>query len=140
VCVRVSAEKREAKRYKRNLGLAEYHGIRNGIALGTVVGFFFFCIMLMYGVGMWFGVWEIIRSRHERHCVLNWFHPLCPGALTGGEIICVFFSVVIAGLGLSQASPNFAVFATARSAAYRIFEVRLLLSSSLFGTCPRCRL
>lgn len=119
IVVAFGAERRESRRYKRHLGDAEHHGTRNGIALGLVIGFFFFCIMAMYGVGMWFGVWQIVRSRDSHHC----YDGLCPGLLTGGEVISVFFAVVIAGLGLSQASPNFAVFATARSAAYRIFEV-----------------
>lgn len=60
--------------------------------------------------------------RAEHNCQND---PLCPGALTGGEIISVFFAVIIGGLGLSQASPNFSVFANSRSAAYRIFEVRV---------------
>lgn len=67
-----AAERQEAKRYKRYLGEAEKHGVRNGLALGAVIGFFFFCIMAMYGVGMWFGVWEIIRSRCVPFAVILW--------------------------------------------------------------------
>ncbi len=126
LAVLCAAERRESKRYKKHLGDAEFHGVRNGVALGLVIGFFFFCIMAMYGVGMWFGVWEIVHSRKEHHCLPPYL--FCHGELSGGQVICVFFSVVIAALGLSQASPNFSVFATACSAAYRIFEVCALIS------------
>jgi hypothetical protein len=37
----------------------------------------------------------------------------------------VFFSVILAGIGLAQAGPIVGVFSTAKSAAHRVFEVCL---------------
>lgn len=44
------------------------------------------------------------------------------GEYTGGQVVNVFFAVLIGGIGLAQVSPGFESLAKGQGSAYRIFE------------------
>lgn len=80
------------------------------------VGLLFLVILCEYSLGFWFG----------SHCVEG--SSICPVSLTGekytgGTVLTIFFSILMAGFNLSQLTPALAKIAEGRSAAKRIFSI-----------------
>ncbi|KAJ3106313.1 ATP-binding cassette, sub-B (MDR TAP), member 4 [Phlyctochytrium planicorne] len=87
-------EKREAERYKKKLEDGEKNGIRMAMLNGA-------------GFGLWYGG-SLIGTN--------------PGDLTGGDVLNVFFSIIIGAFSLGQAGPNVTAIASAVGAAKKIFS------------------
>ncbi|XP_043931521.1 bile salt export pump [Protopterus annectens] len=99
------AEKKEVKRYDKNLVSAQRWGIRKGMIMGFFTGYMWFIIFLCYALAFWYGSSLVIEEEE--------YSP--------GNLLQVFFGVLVAAINLGQASPCLEAFATGRGAAGSIF-------------------
>ncbi|EGD72703.1 ATP-binding cassette transporter subfamily B member 1 [Salpingoeca rosetta] len=97
---------REVERYHKELEGARKAGERGGLIQGCGMGFTFMMIYLTYAVTFWFGSYLVGE-----------------GDLTAGQVLTVFFSVIIAATSIGQATPNIKVMAAGRGAARAIFDI-----------------
>ncbi len=65
-----AGERNESRRYRMHLAEAQKNGILKGLAAGLTLGAFFFLLFVMFGVGLWFGVYLIVQSLE--HCGPVW--------------------------------------------------------------------
>lgn len=111
-------ERIELESYRIELAEAETKGIRSGVARGANTGFMFLVMYSAYGVGLWYGARLIARDRED--------DPSCIDELddcfSGGDVIQIFFSVLIGAMSIGQASPDFNSLATAQSTAMKVFS------------------
>ena len=76
------------------------------------MGALFFSILASYALGFWFG----------SNCVEG--NSSCQNhTYTAGDVMIVFFSVLMAGFNLSQLTPAIKKIAEGRVAAVRIFKI-----------------
>ncbi|CAF3688467.1 unnamed protein product [Adineta steineri] len=101
-----NGQKRETKRYEQYLEDARTSGIKKGGASGFALGLVWFFIYCAYALGFWYGA-KLIRD--ENYNI--------------GNVIIVFFSIIIAVFNLGQASPHFQTLTQARAAAYIVWEI-----------------
>jgi ATP-binding cassette, subfamily B (MDR/TAP), member 1 len=82
------------------------------VIAALALGLMSFSMLASHALGFWYG----------SNCVEGNNH--CPGAnYTPGQVLVVFFSVIMAALNLSQLSPAIKKIAEGKAAAARIFEV-----------------
>eukprot|EP00741_Cyanophora_paradoxa_P008173 tig00000025_g7909.t2 len=112
--VSFTGEEREEKRYAGNLEQARAHGVKKGVSAGLSVGFMMLTIFCSYGLAFWFGSWLILNK------VTN---SATGQPYTGGDIVTVFFAIIMGAFGIGQASPSFPAFADGRGAAFVIFGI-----------------
>ncbi|XP_073253012.1 ATP-dependent translocase ABCB1-like isoform X5 [Porites lutea] len=99
-------ENEEIKRYSSCLGEARDFGVKMGVLMGLGIGFLQIIIYGSYALAFWYGAKLIINQE-----------------MNGGDVLIVFFSVVIGAMQLGQAGPNFQAIVTARGAAYKVFLI-----------------
>lgn len=99
-------EKKEIARYSSHLGEARDFGIKKGVMSGLGMAFFQVIMFGSYALAFWYGAKLIID-----------------GEMNGGDLLIVFFSVMFGAMQLGQAGPNFNDVATARGAAYQVFQI-----------------
>ncbi|GAV06617.1 hypothetical protein RvY_16576 [Ramazzottius varieornatus] len=99
-------QKREVKRYDRELEASEKLGIKKAFVMGTGMGLVFMILYATYALAFWYGSTLLLKGEREV-----------------GEIFTVIFSVVIGAFSIGIASPHLAVIATAKGAAATVFEV-----------------
>lgn len=102
-----TAETRTYKRYKHILEtttspLIVRSGFINGFGLGLV----FFTLFCMYAVAMWYGSVLVRTSDYS-----------------GGQVLTVFFAILIGGFSLGQAAPHVAAISKGLGGAKKIFDV-----------------
>ncbi|CAD5121588.1 DgyrCDS10086 [Dimorphilus gyrociliatus] len=119
-----SGQKKEITRYEKNLVQAKDFGIRKGIITGSLMGSFNVIIFGMMALAFWFGG-KLVRDDN--------FEP--------GNILTVFFAVVIAAFSLGMLGPNIEALTTARGAAYVVFDLidrqSKINSDSTVGSKPK---
>ncbi|XP_029461537.1 bile salt export pump isoform X2 [Rhinatrema bivittatum] len=101
-----SGEKKEVKRYEKNLLFAQRWGIRKGIIMGLFTGYMWLIIFLCYALAFWYGSKLVIDEAE--------YSP--------GNLLQVFFGVLVGAINLGQASPCLEAFASGRGAAANIFD------------------
>ncbi|CAF3575971.1 unnamed protein product [Rotaria sordida] len=101
-----NGQEREEKRYEQHLDEAKRNGVKKGAINGATMGSVWFIICCTYALGLWYGA-KLIRD--EGYNI--------------GNVLIVFFSIIIAVFNLGQASPHFQAFAHARAAACIVWEV-----------------
>ncbi|KAM9342259.1 bile salt export pump [Pholidichthys leucotaenia] len=99
-------EEKEAERYDRNLVQAQNWGVRKGMIIGAFQGYLWCIIFLCYALAFWYGSKLVLDTKE----------------LSPGNLIQVFFGVLMAAMNLGQASPCLEAFASGRAAAKAIFE------------------
>ncbi|XP_066501736.1 ATP-binding cassette, sub-family B (MDR/TAP), member 4 [Hoplias malabaricus] len=99
-------QKKELKRYHKNLENAKNVGIRKAITVNIAVGFTYFMIYMSYALAFWYGSTLILDAEY-----------------TPGNLLTVFFAVVIGAFGIGQTSPNIQAFSSARGAAHKVFSI-----------------
>lgn len=101
-----SGEKRELRRYSDNL----YDAMMTGIGKGNVTGIGMACTFLImfssYALGFWYGSTLVAK-----------------GEMNAGDVMTVFFSVIIGAFALGQAAPSFSALVTGRVAVFRANEI-----------------
>jgi len=104
--VAFGGEATEAAKYDRLLRRASKDEERRAHLSGASIGVSMFIMMGVYGLAFWFGNKEV-RA----------------GNLSSGDVVTVFFSVIISAMGLGQTAPGITAMNAARGAAPRVFEV-----------------
>ncbi|KAG0304485.1 Multidrug resistance protein 1 [Linnemannia gamsii] len=103
--VSFGGQKRETEAYVKQLDAAFLHGKKRAIVTGAGVGAFMFILFATYGLSFWYGA-----------------HQVFDGHMTGGQVINVFFGMIMGAFALGNIGPNAAAFASAQGAAYQIFK------------------
>ncbi|XP_034258184.1 ATP-dependent translocase ABCB1 isoform X2 [Pantherophis guttatus] len=99
-------QKKEIERYHKNLEDAKNIGIRKTMSTSISLGVAFLIIYASYALAFWYGTTLILDEKY-----------------TIGGVLTVFFAVLIGAFSIGQVSPNLEAFATARGAAYAIFNI-----------------
>ncbi|KAJ6666730.1 hypothetical protein lerEdw1_020454 [Lerista edwardsae] len=99
-------QKKEIQRYYKNLEYAKDIGIKKAITANVSIGIAFLLIYASYALAFWYGTTLILQGEN-----------------TIGQVLTVFFAVLIGAFSLGQATPNLEAFAIARGAAYAIFNI-----------------
>lgn len=94
-----------AKQYESHLAEAEKWGVRVQMILGVMVGWMFGIMFMNYGLGFWMG------SRF-----------LVNGEVEVGQVVTILMAILIGSFSLGNVSPNGQAFASAISAAAKIFS------------------
>lgn len=92
-------------RYNDKLNQARRLGVKKGFSVGLSLAFVFFFLFGTYSVGFGFGGYLIAELGAD-----------------AGDILTVFFSVVIGAFSLGQAVPNLESLLTAAGAATAVYE------------------
>uniref|UniRef100_A0A3Q4GPN6 ATP-binding cassette sub-family B member 5 n=1 Tax=Neolamprologus brichardi TaxID=32507 RepID=A0A3Q4GPN6_NEOBR len=101
-----SGQEKEIERYHKNLEDAKRMGIKKAISANLSMGVTFLFIYLSYALAFWYGSTLILGDEY-----------------TIGTVLTVFFSVLIGAFSLGQTSPNIQTFASARGAAYKVYNI-----------------
>eukprot|EP00066_Takifugu_rubripes_P014676 XP_011603942.1 PREDICTED: multidrug resistance protein 1-like [Takifugu rubripes] len=101
-----SGQRKAIKRYHKNLEDARDMGIKKGVAANTATGFSFLMIYLSYALAFWYGTTLVLNKEY-----------------TIGNLLTVFFVVLYGAYIIGQASPNVQSFASARGAAYKVYNI-----------------
>ena len=80
-------------------------GAKRGLSVGVALFFIFFIIFGTYSAGFGFGAYLIAEQGAQ-----------------GGEILTVFFAVIIAAFSIGQAAPNLENLLTAAGSAQTVYE------------------
>lgn len=103
-------------KYEDCLKKAANKSFQTSLGAGAGIGGLFSTLFASYALGFWFG------SR----CVIGASN--CPESVTGGlysagDVLVVFFCIVMGGMQLSQLTPAFKNISEGRMAAARIFAI-----------------
>uniref|UniRef100_A0A7N8YA32 ATP-binding cassette, sub-family B (MDR/TAP), member 4 n=1 Tax=Mastacembelus armatus TaxID=205130 RepID=A0A7N8YA32_9TELE len=101
-----SGQEREIKRYQKNLEDAKKMGIKKAISASIALGFSFLMVYLAYTLGFWYGSTLILSKEY-----------------TIGNVLTVFFVVLIGVFTVGQTFPNITTFASARGAAHKVYSI-----------------
>ncbi|XP_048589318.1 ATP-dependent translocase ABCB1 isoform X2 [Nematostella vectensis] len=99
-------EKKECERYNSHLGEAQAFGVKKGLSTGLGFGFFQLIMFGSYSLAFWYGA-VLVADK----------------AINSGDLLVVFFSVMVGATQLGQAGPNIEAIATARGAAYELYSI-----------------
>ncbi|XP_058380794.1 ATP-dependent translocase ABCB1-like isoform X2 [Diceros bicornis minor] len=99
-------QKKELERYNKNLEEAKRIGIKKAITANISIGAAFLLMYASYALAFWYGTSLVLSGEYSI-----------------GQVLTVFFSVLIGAFSVGQASPNIEAFANARGAAYDIFRI-----------------
>ncbi|XP_063180837.1 ATP-dependent translocase ABCB1 [Chroicocephalus ridibundus] len=99
-------QEKEIKRYYKNLEDAKKIGIKKAITSNISMGAAFLLIYASYALAFWYGTTLVIADDY-----------------TIGNVLTVFFSVLIGAFSIGQTAPSIEAFASARGAAYTVFNI-----------------
>jgi ATP-binding cassette, subfamily B (MDR/TAP), member 1 len=109
-----SGDQKEAARYMLQLRNALRVGIKKGFATGASMGSIMLVMFGTYALAFWYGSVLITNKS---------INALTHEPWTGGDVVTVFFSVLMGAFGIGQCGPSLQAFTGGRGAAYKIFEV-----------------
>ena len=96
----------ELARYAESLEDAKRVGIKKQTAIGLANGLIVSVFFWLYGLSFWYGTKLVFKDNY-----------------TIGQVLLVFIAFTYGTMGISQAGQNLGYFASARAAAYSIYEV-----------------
>ncbi|XP_054670399.1 ATP-dependent translocase ABCB1-like [Grus americana] len=99
-------QEKEIKRYHKNLEDAKQIGIKKAITANISMGAAFLLIYASYALAFWYGTTLVLNDDY-----------------TIGNVLTVFFSILIGAFSIGQTAPSIEAFASARGAAYTIFNI-----------------
>ncbi|XP_067418366.1 phosphatidylcholine translocator ABCB4-like isoform X2 [Emydura macquarii macquarii] len=99
-------QKKEIKRYHKNLEDAKNIGIKKAITANISMGIAFLLIYASYALAFWYGATLVLSDDY-----------------TVGKVLTVFFAILIGAFSVGQTAPSMEAFANARGAAYAIFNI-----------------
>ncbi|KAJ1966962.1 hypothetical protein IWQ62_002142, partial [Dispira parvispora] len=100
------AQDHEVDRYESKVNIALKAGLRKAWISGLGLGVMMLLIYLTYALGFWYGV----KLTSER-------------LMSGGDVLIVFFALIIGAMSLGQAAPNITSIANAQGAAATVFKL-----------------
>lgn len=103
-------------KYEECLSKAANKSFQTSVGAGAGIAGIFFTLFASYALGFWFGSKCVIGASN------------CPESMTGGlytagDVLVVFFCIVMGGMQLSQLTPAFKNISEGRMAASRIFAI-----------------
>jgi len=98
---------KELARYESKLDSARKYGIRKSALSGMISGSLWLAVNIAYALGFWFG-WRMFETEV---------------GYTPGKILLIYFCILYGMLNLGNASHIIATLATARAAAYEVFNI-----------------
>ncbi|RHZ59931.1 hypothetical protein Glove_360g64 [Diversispora epigaea] len=104
--VAFGGQQRERKRYEKELEAAYKSGRRKAFISGIGLGSMMLIMFGSYGLAFWYGSVLIIN-----------------GEMTGGEVLNVFFAILIGSFSIGNAAPHFTSVGSAAGAAAKLFSV-----------------
>ena len=113
-------ENLEIERYRDELSFAERKGIQTGVLLGANTGLMFLTLYCSYGVGLWYGSELIAEDREDNPQCANLVDT--SDCFTGGNVMQIFFAVLIGASSIGQASPDFNGIGQATSIAAKVYS------------------
>ena len=102
--------------YRKYLIDAMNVGIQKGRDVGIGNGSVFGACFMAYALGFWYGA-KIVADDLDSGCMSR------NDCITGGNILAVFFSVIMGSIALGQVAPPLSAVFTAKAAAYPIYQV-----------------
>ncbi|XP_065929444.1 ATP-dependent translocase ABCB1 isoform X3 [Magallana gigas] len=105
--VAFGGQDKECERYSKHLNDAKGSGIKKGITVGFSMGIIYFIVFSVYGFGFWYGA-KMVREDDD-------YNP--------GNVLIVFFSIMIAAFSLGYATPPLGKFSEARGAAFNVYKM-----------------
>ena len=108
----LSGEDFEMNKFAFELKKANKITIKYGILVGFAIGFMYFVIFSNYGLALWFGSITI----EER-----WYNEVTGSVYDVGNVVTVFFSVMMGSMFLAQLAPPLKAFTSAKQAAANVF-------------------
>eukprot|EP00475_Leptophrys_vorax_P021214 TRINITY_DN2894_c0_g1_i1.p1 TRINITY_DN2894_c0_g1~~TRINITY_DN2894_c0_g1_i1.p1 ORF type:complete len:1165 (+),score=378.73 TRINITY_DN2894_c0_g1_i1:197-3496(+) len=109
-----NAQGREHKRYAKLIDDARVVGEKKALLTSSGMAYTQGLMFITYGIALWYGAKLIADG------VVN---SATGSRYTGGDVISVFFSVLMGAFALGQAAPNFPAITNGKAAAYRIFKI-----------------
>ncbi|XP_053373066.1 ATP-dependent translocase ABCB1-like isoform X2 [Mercenaria mercenaria] len=106
--VAFGGQEKECERYNANLTEARDLGVRKGLVNGLAMGVTWLIIFGAYALGFWYGA-KLAREESDLYSI--------------GDVMIVFFGVLIGAFSLGNAAPNVQSFAIARGAAYIVYQL-----------------
>ncbi|KAK4873210.1 hypothetical protein RN001_015239 [Aquatica leii] len=101
-------EKKEEERYNKLLTVACNNNIKRSIYNGICIGTMWVSMYACYALGFWYGVHKLLADKKN---------------YSVSTMVTVFFSISMGSWFLSSVMPYFEVFAMAKGAAVRIFDI-----------------
>ena len=120
--VSLGGQAKESKRYKKVLEGNTSNIIKYSILAGCSIGFFFMAMFGIYALGFY------VSAVFIQHQVYN---PVSKGPYLVGDVLTVFFSILMASFAPGQVAPCVKAFAIAKvsaAKAYRIIDKKSLIS------------
>eukprot|EP00898_Chlorokybus_atmophyticus_P008646 jgi/Chlat1/8783/Chrsp90S09249 len=116
-----NGQEQAAAAYSRALSSSFTAAVRQGVAQGVSLGAVFFILYCSYSLSLWYGG-QLVAKRE----------------INGGDVLSVFFAVLLAGFSLGQALPLLSTIAAGRGAAYRLYSAvdRVPLIDNDAGVVP----
>ncbi|XP_071479162.1 ATP-dependent translocase ABCB1-like [Diadema antillarum] len=109
-CVRTviafGGEQKEVKRYERELQGAKEIGVMKGVTQGLGLGLTMLIVFGAYSLAFWYGP-KLVAD----------------GRLSGGDVMLVFFCVMMGSFSIGNLGPSLSSITTARGAAVTIFDI-----------------
>ncbi|XP_071479160.1 ATP-dependent translocase ABCB1-like [Diadema antillarum] len=109
-CIRTviafGGEQKEVQRYERELDGAKRLGIKKGLITAFGLGLTFLIMFSAYALAFWYGPKMVSEGR-----------------LTGGEVMTVFFCIMIGSFSIGNMTPSLSTVATARGAAVTLYDI-----------------
>eukprot|EP00002_Diphylleia_rotans_P014621 TRINITY_DN2848_c0_g1_i8.p1 TRINITY_DN2848_c0_g1~~TRINITY_DN2848_c0_g1_i8.p1 ORF type:complete len:1149 (-),score=251.56 TRINITY_DN2848_c0_g1_i8:291-3737(-) len=112
--VSFGGEKKEIERYDSKLKETEVIGIRKGLYTGLSMGLTLLIMFSSYALAFWYGAELIIDNVKS---------PRTGDEMTGGDVLTVFFSVLIGAMAIGQGAPNLTVIVKGRAVAKKAFGI-----------------
>ena len=112
----LGGEEYEVVQYEKCLEKVSKSSLKFAIYLGIGMGSIFLVMLLSYSLGFWYGSRCIMQTE-------NCPEDVAKQTYTAGDVLVVFFSVLIGGFNLSQFSPSLQKIAVGQQAAARIYEI-----------------
>ncbi|OQS03291.1 ATP-binding Cassette (ABC) Superfamily, partial [Thraustotheca clavata] len=103
-------------KYTKALRKTEVAGIKKNLILGVGTGIMFFVVFCTYAFGLYYGAVKVSNDQINHPCSGY-------GCYDGGQVLIVFFSVVLSATALGQAGPGAQAIYAARLAAHGVFEL-----------------
>ncbi|EDL84316.1 rCG41101 [Rattus norvegicus] len=99
-------QKKELERYNKNLEEAKRVGIKKAITANISIGIAYLLVYASYALAFWYGTSLVLSNEYSI-----------------GQVLTVFFSILLGTFSIGHLAPNIEAFANARGAAYEIFKI-----------------
>nr|AID66618.1 P-glycoprotein [Anadara sativa] len=116
-CIRTvisfNGQKQETKRYEKALLESRSLGIKKGNFNGFFIGLTYLVMFSTYALAFWYGS-ELVK---------DWYNSGFTDGLSPGDVIVIFFCVMIGSFSLGNAAPHLGSIFAAKGAGAVIFEI-----------------